>query len=259
MKSLLNILAFGFLISCTNPEDPIIPEKLDENLLKLDQVLAKPYETPVGKLKSEYFYYGPGTLEFQFRTDYYYDSQERELFTVRIQNGDTTKIDLNIYLANGMLDKTSIFFPTPSGFSFSYNFQRFYENDGKKIDVMSGIEGHFDQYSRYIFDDLGRLSSYRRGTDSNYDLNEYLYESENSEIIVGEYYSQTGMTQPFYNYKYDYNDKGLLVAKSLRIVSAEYRPAYEYYYNSEGKLIEEITNDLYFGTTPVEKKKYEYY
>ncbi|MEB2776729.1 hypothetical protein SYJ56_15495 [Algoriphagus sp. D3-2-R+10] len=257
MKTLLNILAVGFLISCTNPEDPIIPETLDENLLKLHQVLAGPLVTPVGKLKSEYFYYGPETL--QSRTDYYYDSKERELFTVRIQNGDTTKIDLNIYLANGMLDKTSVFFPTPSGFSFSHNFQRFYENDGKKIIVMSGIEGGYKQYSSYTFDDLGRLSSYKRGTDSNFDLNEYLYESENSEIIVGEYYSQTGMTGPFYHYKYNYNDIGLLVAKSLRIISAEYRPAFEYYYNSEGKLIEEITNDLYFGTTPIERKEYEYY
>lgn len=257
MKTILYILAVGFLISCESPEPPLILETHDENVLRLHQVLGGTLVTPTGKLKSEFFYYGPETL--QYRTDYYYDTQERELLTVRIQNGDTTLIDLNTYLANRKLDKTSVYIPTPSGFVFRHNFQRYYENESRKIDVIREKEGIFEQYSRYIFDELGRLSTYRRGTEINFDLHEYLYESENSELITGENYSQTGMTEPFYQYKYDYNDKGFLMSKSLKILDPDYRPAFEFYYNAEGKLIEEITNDLYFGTTPTEKKMYEYY
>ncbi|MFC5627253.1 hypothetical protein [Algoriphagus winogradskyi] len=257
MKNLLYVLAVGILISCESTEPPLIPEILDENVLRLHQVLEGTLVTPAGKLKSEFFYYGPETL--QSRTDYYYDTQDRELLKVRIQNGDTTLIELNTYLANGKLDKTSVYIPTPSGFAFRYNFQRYYENESRKIDVIREKEGIFEQYSRYIFDELGRLSTYRRGTEINFDLHEYLYESENSELITGENYSQTGMTGPFYQYKYDYNDKGLLVSKSLKILGPNYRPAFEYDYNAEGKLIEEITNDLNFGTTPTEKKMFEYY
>ncbi|MBN3580787.1 hypothetical protein JYB64_00200 [Algoriphagus aestuarii] len=257
MKKILSILIFGFLVSCTNPELPVSPEKMDENLLALHQALEGQLLTPIGKLKSENYYYGPETL--QYRTDFYYDSQEREVLKFVINDGDTASVNLNRYLSNGKLDKTSVFSPSPTGLIYSYDFQHTYENDGRKIEVLRGIDGEFVLYSRFIYDDLGRLKSYQRGTDSAFDLHEYLYESESSDLIIGENYSQTGMTEPFYRYKYDYNVNGWLVSKSLQILGPDFRPAFQYAYNTEGQLIEEITNDLYFGTTPVERKTYQYY
>ena len=257
MKKFLSVLIFGFGISCTNPEAPVLPEEINENLLALQQALDGQLFTPTGKLKSEYFYYGPQTL--QYRTDFYYDSQDREFLRFGIKDGDTVKVDLNYYLPNGKLDKTSVFSSSPSGLIFNFNFQHFYENDGRKIEVMRGINEQFVQYSRFLYDDLGRLISYRRGTDTAFDLHEYLYESETSDHIIGEDYSQSGMSEPFYRYKYEYDANGLLVAKSLQLLGPDFRPAFQYVYDSEGNLIEEITNDLYFGTTPVERKTYEYY
>ncbi len=259
MKSVKCFLIFtlGLVFGCADPEPPVLPESDNKHVALLKEVLNGPLATPVGRLKSESFYYGPNTL--QYRTDFYYNEAGQELLKVRIQNGDTTGIYLNEYLEGGKLDQTGVYFPGSEGFIFAHFFKRFYEVGGKTIHIMLEKDDNSYQYEQYNFDGFGRKISYRRGSENAYDLHEYLYENDQSTKIIEEQYRQTGMTEPFYRYRYDYDNNNLLIAKSLQIVVPEYRPAYGYSYNEQGNLKEEITNDLYFGTVATERKTFEYY
>lgn len=247
----------AFLAACTDPGDsaPII--EVDERLILLNEVLNGPLNTPAGKLKSESFYYGPNTL--QYRTDFYYDSESRELLRVTIQDWDTTAVFLNEYLEIGELDQTGVYTLGPEGYVFTHYLKSFYENNGQTVNVMIGRDGNFSHYQQYKFDEKGRKISYRRGTETSFDLHEYFYENDQSSQIIEEHYLQSGMTEPFYRYRYDYDEQNLLIAKSLQLLGPEFRPAFEYHYDEKGLLREEITNYLYIGTVPTERKTFEYY
>ncbi|MFN3999768.1 hypothetical protein [Algoriphagus sp.] len=255
--TLVFFLFVALLSACSDPGEPTPIIEVDQRIIFLEQVLNGQLSTPEGKLKSESFYYGPNTL--QYRTDFYYDSQGRELLRVGIQDEDTTAVYLNEYLEDGKLDQTGMYSLGPAGFVFTHYFKRFYENNGQTINVLIGRDGNFSQHEQFKLDERGRKISYRRGTETAYDLHEYFYANDQSTQIIEEHYLQSGMTEPFYRYRYDYDEQDLLFAKSLQLLGPEYRPAFEYNYDEKGNLIEEITNDLYFGTLPTERKTFEYY
>ncbi|MDO6437513.1 hypothetical protein Q4534_08855 [Cyclobacterium sp. 1_MG-2023] len=250
-------IGFSLIIACSDPERPELPVPINKNLIRLNEVLNGPLATPEGKLKAEFFYYGPQTL--QSRIDFYYDEAGKELLKVRIKDFDTTRVYLNEYLENGALNRTSVFGSGAEGLFFDFDFQRFYEDDGRTIRVEQGRDGKFKEYERFEFDDLGRKITYRRGDDEIFELYEYYYNDEEDRKIREEHFREWGMENPFYRYKYFYNERDLLIARSLKIISPEYRPAFEYKYDSNDRLIEEITNDLYFGTQAVERKIFDYY
>lgn len=252
---LLSCLAL--LAGCTDPGDSTPVIEVDERIVLLRQILNGSLSTPAGKLKNESYYYGPNTL--QYRTDFYYDTQGQELLRVTIQDWDTTGVYLNEYLKDGKLDQTAVYVPGPEGFVFAHYFKRFYEDNGQTIHVMVGRDGNFSQHEMYRYDERDRKIIYRRGTETAYDLHEYFYETDQSSRIMEEHYRQSGMTEPFYRYRYDYDDRNLLFAKSLQLLGPEFRPAFEYKYDENGHLIEEITNYLYLGTIPTERKTHEYY
>lgn len=247
---------FSFLAGCSDPEEPSI-EPIDERLILLRNVLRGSLGTPDDKLKSESFYYGPETL--QYRTDFYYDTEGRDFLRIRIQDGDTTGIYLNEYLADGKLDQTGVYFPEPGGFTFSHYFKRFYENGDNKIKVMSGKDGNFSQYEEYDFDDFNRKISYRRGTDTAYSLHKYIYENAQSRHITEEHYFESGSTDLLYRYRYDYDEDGLLQAKFISFFEEFNRIEFEYFYDDKKRLSEEVQNDIRFLSGPIERKTYEYY
>lgn len=251
------LICLAIFVGCTDTEDSTPVIEVDERIVLLGQTLKGPLSTPVGKLKSESFYYGPNTL--QYRTDFYYDTQGRELLRVRIQDWDTTGVYLSEYLENGKLDQTGVYTQGPEGYVFNHYFKRFYEDNGRTINVMLGRDGNFSQYEMYRYDEHDRKIIYRRGTETAYDLHEYFYETDQSTQIIAEHYRQSGMSEPFYRYRYDYDDRNLLFAKSLQLLGPEFRPAFEYRYDVNGNVKEEITNYLYIGTVPTERRTYEYY
>lgn len=259
MKTASYFIALGLLLSfaCNDPEIPELPIPINQNLVRLHEVLNKPLATPEGKLKSLSFYSRPQTL--QSRTDYYYDEVGRELLKVRIEDVDTTAIYLNEYLKNGELNRVSAFMAGAEGVFFNFDLQLIYEDEGRTVSVWQGREGEFENYERFMYDELGRKISYRRGGDVYFDLHDYFYKDENDRQIREEHYRQGGMVDPFYRYRYDYDERGLLTARSLQVLSIEFRPAFEYKYDLQGRLIEEITNYLYFGTQPIERKTFDYY
>jgi hypothetical protein len=252
-------IAIGFLLSfaCNDPENPELPLPIDENLVRLRNVLEGQLATPEGKLKSEFHHDMHRPLET--RIDFYYDEIGRELLKVELYDSDTTTFYLNEYLENGNLNRTSVFRLGAEGLFFDFDWQRFYEDDGRTIRVELGRDGVFEEYERFEYDDLGRKVTYRRGDDEMYELHEYFYIDENDSLIREEHFRESGMEIPFYRYRYFYNDRDLLISRSLKIIIPEYRSAFEYKYDLSDRLIEEITNDLYFGTQTVERKIFVYY
>ncbi|MHA7131673.1 hypothetical protein [Algoriphagus namhaensis] len=258
-RYLLFLSALVLVFACSDAESPQPVETINENLLKLEQILAGPLETPIGSLKSEFFYYGPETL--QYRMDYYYDREGKELLKVKIRENDTTGIYLHEYLPDGKLDRVQVFSVSEIDDKLFHNFdfQRVYNSDEPSVTVLQGGESSFRIYEKFWYDEDQRLVAYRRGDEVNYDLHEYFYEETLPSRIKEEHYRQSGMTEPFYRYRYDYSTEGRLVAKSLQLLGPEFRPAFEYHYDEEGRLAEEITNYLYIGTQPIERKTYRYY
>lgn len=251
------MVSFGLLAGCSESEKPSIPEPVDERLLLLGGVLKGPLGAPVGKLKSESVYYGPETL--QFRTDFYYDTDGRDFLRIRIQAGDTIELFLNEYLENGKLDQTAVFIPGPEGFVFAHFLKRSYENNGQTINVMKGTDGSYSQYEQYKNDEQGRKISYRRGTDSAFSLYKYIYENGQSRQISEEHCFESGSPDLLYRYRYDYNQDGLLQAKSISFSTEFNRTEFEYFYDDNKRLSEEVQNDIRFLSGPIKRKTYEYY
>jgi len=252
-------IAIGFLLSfaCNDPENPELPLPIDENLVRLRNVLEGQLATPEGKLKSESDYFGSRSLKT--RTDFYYDELGRELLKVGLYDSDTIGFYLNEYLEDGNLNRTSVFRLGAEGLFFDFEWQRFYEDDGRTIRVELGRDGIFEEYERFEYDDLVRKVTYRRGDDEFYELHEYFYIDENDSLIREEHVRESGMEIPFYRYRYDYNHENLLIAKSTNMFAGEFRSAFEYKYDSQGRLIEEITNGISFGEDPMERKTFVYY
>jgi hypothetical protein len=252
------ILGFALVVACNEPESPSTPEAIDPTKASLQTAIKGSHYTPEGEIKSKSFFYGPET--FQHRTDYYYDAEGKILVKVQIgHENDTTGIFLNEYLENGDLGHTAVYSRDSSGFQLAHLLKRTYEDQGKTVEVLLEKNGVSTQYERFGFDASARATYYRRGTDSAYSMHEYVYANDSSYQISEELYLERGMTEPFYRYRYDYDSSGLLTAKSLEVVSPGFRPAVEYRYDQEGRLIEEIENDLYFGTTRISRSTYEYY
>ncbi len=260
MRSFINpflLIGVALLSGCSEPGEPTTPIQVDERLILLKEILNDPLNTPAGKLKSESFYYGPNTL--QHRTDFYYDTEGRELLKVTIQNLDTSAVYLNEYLEDGKLDQTGVYTPGPKGYVFTHYFKRFYENNGQTINVMIGRDGNFSQYQQYKFDEKGRKTSYRRGSDTLYSLHKYIYQNEESRQILEEHYFESGTTDPLYRYKFDYKEDGLLKAKLISFLGEFNRIEFEYFYDDKMRLSEEIKNDIRFLSGPIERKTFEYY
>lgn len=252
------ILGFALVVACSEPESPTALEAIDTSAVALRAALDGPHYTPDGEIKSKSFFYGPET--FQHRTDFYYDAQGKILLKVQIgQEDDTTGVFLNEYLENGDLSHTAVYSRDSSGFQLAHLLKRTYVDQGTTVEVFLEKDGVSTQYERFGYDGSARATYYRRGTDSAYSMHEYVYANDSSRQISEELYLERGMTEPFYRYRYDYDSSGLLTAKSLQVVSPGFRPAFEYRYDQEGRLFEEIENDLYFGITRVSRSTYEYY
>jgi hypothetical protein len=251
------LICLALLSGCADPGEPTTPIQVDERLILLKKVLTSPLVTPAGMLKSESFYYGPNTL--QYRTDFYYDTEGKELLKVTIQNSDTSAVFLNEYLEDGKLNQTGVYSLGPEGYVFTHYFKRFYENNGRTLNVMKGRDGNFSQHEQYKFDEKGRKISYRRGSDTLYSLHKYIYQNEQSRQIMEEHYFESGTTDPLYRYKFDYKEDGLLMAKFISFLGEFNRIEFEYFYDDKMRLSEEIKNDIRFLSGPIERKTFEYY
>jgi len=256
-KTLL-FLYLAVAVSCADFGESSTPTKMGEKKLLLYKVLNGPLNTPPNKLKSESVYFGPSTL--RYRTDYYYDAQEREHLRVTIQDGDTLAVYLNEYLENGKLDQTSVYSSGPKDFVFVHLFKNIYQNNGQLVTIMKGSEDNFSQHEQYTFDELGRKISYRRGKETLYSLHRYIYETDQSNKIYEEHYHESGQTAPLYRYHYTYNGSSLLQAKIISFSNTKGEKAeFEYFYNEEGRLSEELKNDIRFFSGIQERKTFEYY
>jgi hypothetical protein len=248
-------------VSCSDFGESSVPINIEEKNLLLYKVLNGPLNTPIDKLKSEFVYSGPSTL--RYRTDYYYDFQERELLRVTIQDGDTLAIYLNEYLENGKLDQTSVFSSDSKDFVFVHFFKNTYQNNEQTITIMKGGDGNLSQHEQYTFDELGRKISYRRGNETQFSLHRYIYETNQSNKIYEELYLESAQTEPLYRYHYTYNGSGLLQAKIISFTdnadTIGEQAEFEYFYNERGNLSEERKNDIRFFSGIRERRTYEYY
>jgi hypothetical protein len=246
------------VVSCADLGETSIPIQIEEKNILLNKILNGSLNTPPDKLKSEFVYFGSSTL--QYRTDYYYDAQERELLRVTIQNGDTLAVYLNEYLENGKLDQTSVFSSGSKGFVFVHYFKNFYQTNGQTITIMKGGDGYLSQHEQYTFDEQGRKISYRRGNETQFSLHRYIYETNQSNKIYEELYLESGQTEPLYRYHYTYNESGLLEAKIISFSNTKGEQAeFEYFYNEKERLSEELKHDIRFFSGMRERKIFEYY
>ena len=193
-------ISFSALIGCADPSDSLpATTEINKELQFLREVLKESWDTPEGKLKSEMFFLGPNTL--QFRTDFYYDLNGKEILKVSTKNEDTLAIYVNEYFGNGKLDQTRVYVRESDKIVFSYYLKRFYENNGLVIHVKKGINGKFFEHEQYTCDELGRKSSYRRGTQRNFALYRFIYENEQSTKVYEEHYFESEQNEPLFSYQ----------------------------------------------------------
>lgn len=156
-----------------------------------------------------------------------------------------------------------------------------YGNDGKlqeKIEYNFRILDHPKQEFFYHYNDDGKLRQVTRD-GVNFETYEYNAKGQVARIILGplprqefyrfEYDSLGRISRQFYaalampefplrDWYYQYNVKGQLTAKMLPITETEMGVMFEYRYDSEGRLSEEIENYPEYGFTPWLSKKLYY-
>lgn len=156
-----------------------------------------------------------------------------------------------------------------------------YGNDGKlqeKIEYNFRILDHPKQEFFYHYNDDGKLRQVTRD-GVNFETYEYNAKGQVARIILGplprqefyrfEYDSLGRISRQFYatlampefplrDWYYQYNETGQLTAKMLPITETEMGAMFEYRYDSEGRLSEEIENYPEYGFTPWLSKKLYY-
>ena len=160
---------------------------------------------------------------------------------------------------------------------YNYNNQLIEENIRFNYDYDQQI--NYLYTNKYSYNDDGSLKEKAEsGKTTNY---VYRYFYENKKLIRYETWKSTGLvdkstysyknnridtetnystfTEPFYEYKYEYNDKGLLVKKSSRSLKETSPNRYDFYeYDSHGNITLESYQNLKTMDKPSVINKYSY-
>lgn len=253
MKLCFKILAYSFflqfLLSCQNEENPAANNSLEQEELK--GILNGQLSIPSGEL-ARIFTFAGNEDAIQHRQDLYYDEFGKKILTVNLNHkSDTLGANIFFYDNLGRLETKKSFEFLNGDFEWTGNLVSTFDSNGTMETIYTiSLENSIPQFRlRNIYDEEGLLLITEFSDEERY---EYSYEG-NSPIrkqhIIGE--------DVYLEFTYRYDNQEKLEAKETQLNGGG--DAFQYFYDSTGKLIEDRENSPQWDYALVLKKVYEYY
>jgi hypothetical protein len=182
---------------------------------------------------SKTYFQGNGVIG---HSQHYYDSQGKELLTVGLNpEKDTTGISLFTHSEKGLLIEKRVHSLRNQAFPLE-KFEYYYDES----DILKQITRNGENFEKYEYNEMGLLEKVILG--GNLQLAEiYIFEYDSLGRVKRQLYkSQIDGDSPLRDWYYVYNSDGLLASKSIPISNTEMGVMFEYRYDAQKRLIEEI-------------------
>jgi YD repeat-containing protein len=231
-----------FLSSCDLDQNvPVQQVNFDSNNLAtiLDKTVPAGFHSHLPVYKT--YYQGTGLIGY---SHHFYDELGKELLKIGMnKEKDTTGFTYFNYSESGILLEKKVNY-LENLYPWDI-FKYHYDDSGKLLQVTRNGKN----FELYEYNELGQVSKMTLG--GNLELAEiYLFEYDSLGRIKRQLYkSQIEGDSPLRDWYYGYNSDGLLVTKSVPYSDTEMGVMFEYKYDEQKRLIEEIENYPEFGFT----------
>ncbi|UZD22117.1 hypothetical protein PBT90_01440 [Algoriphagus halophytocola] len=256
-KAILFFAIFG-LVGCEVIErENSLPITLEE---ELNQVLVMPMNQPKGTLNKTIVYIGDSDQVDISREMLYPEIGNITLIILRDKNQDTVGIGLNYFSGDNL--ETSHFFNYENGKPIWQSTKEYEYLSGNRIDKIfhSSINMERSLQAQYRYNSQNLLSQIEYPFENGVELMIYEYDSLGN--IIREWKSAAGQEEFKIDYLvYRYHDS-LLVAKESGVrgtISESRQDAFQYFYDENGRIVENKAFDPYFGFQQISRTEYFYY
>ncbi|MEB2778172.1 hypothetical protein SYJ56_22875 [Algoriphagus sp. D3-2-R+10] len=260
-RLIIILLLAGFSCEVNEAEEPVVEEVLNKDYPLI--LLQSDLFTPPGQIRSIDF------SQFEFerhisRTDLYYDKDGNNILSIGInmtepsegQNFaklDTIGATVYIYELDQLLEEHNYDFRN-GNFGISGSRTYSFDDLGRRYQ-------EFDQNevlrATYFYNDSGQLESKKYGENQEMEWDQFIYDDQ--DRLLRQVYWGSG-DAPLRDFYYRYNALGKLEAKETWELGSDSRKdAFQYFYNGENQLVEEIEYDPNFGFIQLMKKEYSYF
>ena len=255
MKKYL-VLLFGllYLIACTEEENPVAVQE-DFDILNLDSLLNQVVKNPSGKLKSK-------TMQLQNNIsleEFYYNNAGDSILTIKTYEPNVNyTYSVHHYNDQGHIIYSKNYF-TDNGLLKYINSTQYLYTDFNEIASITRVNNDsFTQILEFFFDENERRIMMIGRLPFAGEKIEMVYENPGSEKVVKEYfYWDKTAGSPYYNYQINYDEMGRIISKTVS--EKENSEVFKYFYDENGRIIEEIYYELLFGQQEIGKANYTYY
>jgi hypothetical protein len=248
MKNLpLICLLLIFFQSCSITENADLSSLTLEEELR--QIMSQPLDFPSGKLSQVVVYGGNSESVFSTREIYYPNSGNITYHVVRDQKQDTVAIGLNYFSVDDRVE-TSVNFTYinnkpiwQSTREFNYNSEKLLE----KIFITTSTESR-RLLSNHQYDTQNKLIQIEYPFANGVEMEVFEYDDQGR--IYSSWKTVKGQEEARMDYMVYRYTNGFLEAKEsngLGQNSTEWKDAFQYFYDTKGRLILQNEFDPYFG------------
>ena len=254
------ILFIGLILgACSVSEDPDLEpstdneSRLQELLVEADRIMSLPTSSPDGRLKM--------VKNSISTSDIYYPTDESFSYSVlKDANLDTVGITLSYFNDEQVQTRHSISFENGAAYKWS-TFEYVYTPESLLDEIYSSNSNMQRRLlGKYHYDSQNLLIKIEYPYENGAEL--LIYENDEFNRIANEWKTVKGQDNHILDYLVYRYDGELLVAKESGTNgsnSDEREDAFQYFYDSQGKLIMAKEFDPYFGFQQKEKLEYFYY
>lgn len=254
LQYFLFLVLLSSTVSCSEIDIPDSETGEDINLIELELVLKGELLSPTNKLKSKTVLYQYVTYE-----EYYYNSSGDAVLTIHFdENVEIKGYSINSYDSDHKITESKTFTIEEKGPKYFISTNYSYNSSNQLTNISKGSGGIFRVINEYFYDQKDRLTEINGPIPGGGDKVLFFYESQESNKVKEEHFFwDRPTTIPYYRYKVNYDNQERLVSKTVSRGESEVS-GFEYFYNSNGFLIEEKEYDLHFGPQEIKTTIYEY-
>ena len=249
IKISIYFLFLSFFLSCQNEENPFVNNSIEQE--ELNRVLNGQLSIPSGEL-ARIFTFAGNQDAFQHRQDLYYDEFGKKILTVNLNHkSDTLGANIFFYDNLGRLETKKSFEFLNGDFEWTGNLMSTFDSNGT-VETIHTIspENSIPQFRlRNIYDEEGLLLITEFSNEERYEYSYEGYFPIRKQHIIGE--------DVYLEFTYRYDNQEKLEAKETKLNGGG--DAFQYFYDSAGKLIEDRENSPQWDYDLLVRRVYEYY
>lgn len=254
-KFLLLLFSLIIFIGCSEEEEKPIVVQETFDLLDLDSLMNTVVKNPSGKLKSK-------NITFQNNKsfeDFYYNIAGDSILTIKTY-GSKIKYTYSVhhYDVQGHIIYSKNYYEDNGLLKYWNSTEYSYTDFNQIASISIGRNDKSIQILEFTYDEKERMIKMIGRLPFGGDKLEMVYETPESKKMVKEnfYWDRTSEV-PYYSYQINYDEKGRIFSKTA--YEGENKEVYKYFYDGNGRIIEQVFYDLHFGQQEFGRVNFTYY